>query len=90
MLSKSYELNIYFQSAFDHFSKTLDDPFNFIKVSMLNNPIPANFGGHILQLAIATQSQKESADAAWIFDNMVQLLASCIVLDCIQHRPGTG
>ncbi|KAH7087111.1 hypothetical protein FB567DRAFT_526936 [Paraphoma chrysanthemicola] len=89
-LSKSQDLNVYFQSAFDHFARTLDDPFNFIKVSLLNNPIPADFGGHILQLAIAIQSQIESANAAWIFDNMVQLLASCIVLDCIQYRPGTG
>jgi hypothetical protein len=88
MLSKSHELNIYFQCAFDHFAAKLNEPFNFIKVSLLNNPIPADFGGHILQLAIAMQSQVKSTGAVWIFNTMVRLLASCVVFDCIQHRTG--
>lgn len=88
MLAKSHELKTYFQSAFDHFAATLDIPFNFIAVSLLNNPIPNDFGGHILQLAIAIQSRNHLAKAPWIFQKLLPLVASSISLDCIRHRKG--
>jgi hypothetical protein len=89
MLSKAHELNIYFQCAFDHFASTLDEPFNFIEVLLLNNPIPNDFGGHILQLAIAIRTQNRNLKAASIFDSLVDMIASSISLDCIRHRKGS-
>jgi hypothetical protein len=59
MLAKSFEMDTLFQSAFDHFAQTLVMPFNFIAVSIRNNPLPKNFGDHILQLAIVVQAHDD-------------------------------
>jgi hypothetical protein len=88
MLSKAHELNTYFQCAFDHFASTLDEPFNFIAVLLLNNPIPNDFGGHILQLAIAIRTQNDGLKADWVFNSLIDMVASSISLDCIRHRKG--
>ena len=90
MLSTSEELNVYLQSAFDHFAKTLDRPFNFIEVSLRNNPIPDNFGGHILQLALAVQARRRPRHSAGIFDKICFLVASSVMLDCVRHRKGVA
>lgn len=37
MLSKSDELSIFLHSAFDHFTRDLQTPFNFIEISRRNN-----------------------------------------------------
>ncbi|KAF2826308.1 FabD/lysophospholipase-like protein, partial [Ophiobolus disseminans] len=86
MLWKSHEMHVYFQSAFDHFAETLDRPFNFIAVSLLNNPIPDDFGGHILQLAIAIQAHDRQHQSTWIFDQLAKLVASSVLLDCVRNR----
>ena len=93
MVTNSEELNIYLQSAFEHFTRTLTTPFNFVAVSLLNNPISYDFGGHMLQLAntIAAQEPFESADSSrssWIFESMCAMIASCIMLDCARYRKG--
>ncbi|OCL08081.1 hypothetical protein AOQ84DRAFT_293846 [Glonium stellatum] len=87
MLSNSSQLNIYIQSAFDHFSCKLEKPFDFIEVSLKHNPIPLDFGGHILQLAVAVQNQWVDQTGAWIFDRLSSMVASCVLLDC-RGRPG--
>src|ERR1700753_3562654 len=52
MLLNSDDLQPYLQYAFDHFSRDLDRPFDFVQASFANNPIPPSFGGNILKLAI--------------------------------------
>lgn len=37
MLSNSDELSVFLQSAFDHFARDLQTPFNFIEISRRNN-----------------------------------------------------
>lgn len=56
MLSNSEELNVYLQCAFDHFSQYDDVPFNFMDVAFKINPIPLDFGGNILKLAVAIKN----------------------------------
>jgi patatin-like phospholipase/acyl hydrolase len=93
MLTNSDELNVYLQSAFEHFTRTLSTPFNFVAVSLLNNPINFDFGGHMLQLVntIAAQGTSISAESgwsSWIFEKMCTMVASCIMLDCARYRKG--
>ena len=90
MLSNADDLNIYLQAAFDHFTRNLDEPFNFIEVSLRNNPLPENFGDHILQLAIAIQAHHDqrTTSGPWIFEHLGQMVASCILQDCVQNRKG--
>ncbi len=85
MLSNSEELNVYLQSAFDHFARDLDTPFNFIEIASQINPIPLDFGGNILKLAVAIRDVKPSHDARTIFTLLSNMVASCIMLDCTRH-----
>ncbi|KAK3718358.1 hypothetical protein LTR37_005171 [Vermiconidia calcicola] len=93
MLTNSDELNVYLQSAFEHFTRTLATPFNFVAVSLLNNPISYDFGGHMLQLlnTVAMQEpslRRDSGRSQWIFEKSCTMIASCVMLDCARFRKG--
>ncbi len=85
MLATSDELNQYLQAAFDHFSRNLDTPFNFLEIAFKNSPIPRDFGGNILKLAVVVQEVQETADGPAIFKMLSVMVASCIILDCARH-----
>jgi hypothetical protein len=87
MLLDADELQPYLQYAFDHFSSDLDMPFDFVKASILNNPIPKDFGGNILQLAINVMNVLENqVTGKVIFDELSLVVASCIMLDAARHK----
>lgn len=87
MLLEADRLQPYLQYAFDHFSTTLDAPFDFVKVSFLHNPIPNNFGGNILKLAINMMDVWENRlDGEALFTELSALVASCIMLDSARHN----
>lgn len=90
MLLNADELDIYLQSAYTHFatSKGLVDPFNFMKVSLKHNPIPTDFKGHILQLALSIRSRFPDKKNEEVFHILGRLVASSIMLDCQRHRKG--
>lgn len=93
MLTNSDELNVYLQSAFEHFTRSLTTPFNFVAVSLVTNPISYDFGGHILQLAntvaaLRPAERRDSGLSQWIFEKMCLIVASCVVLDCARYRKG--
>ncbi|KAF1927873.1 FabD/lysophospholipase-like protein [Didymella exigua CBS 183.55] len=90
MLLHADELDIYLQSAYTHFAlpSGLVDPFNFMKVSLKHNPIPTDFKGHILQLALSIRSRFPAMKSERIFHLLGDLVASCIMLDCTRHRKG--
>ncbi|KAF1965009.1 FabD/lysophospholipase-like protein [Bimuria novae-zelandiae CBS 107.79] len=90
MLSDSDELNIYFQSAFEHFShrQGLNTPFNFVEVSLKVNPIPNNFAEHLLQLAVVVKTRWSRRESEWIFERLSDMVASSVMLDCVRHRKG--
>ncbi|KAF2188984.1 hypothetical protein K469DRAFT_684250 [Zopfia rhizophila CBS 207.26] len=85
MLSNSEELNVYLQCAFDHFSHDLDIPFNFMDVAFRINPIPLDFGGNILKLAVAIKNCRRFSDPRNIFKELSFMVASCIMLDCVRQ-----
>ncbi|KAI3316635.1 FabD/lysophospholipase-like protein [Xylariaceae sp. AK1471] len=89
MLATAEKLQIYLQAAYDHFSKDLDTPFDFIKEALKHNPIPRDLGGNILNLALSIKqncrdSMKE--DIAKIFNKMVPMISSCIMLDSVRQN----
>lgn len=85
MLSNAEELNIYLQCAFDHFSQDLDTPFNFMDVAFKINPIPLDFGGNILKLAVAIKNCRRFTDPRNIFKELSYMVASCVMLDCVRQ-----
>lgn len=89
MLLTAGQLQSYLQDAFVHYSQSLKIPFDFVQASFLHNPIPFNFGGSILKLAIAMLKEQKAPDANAIFQKLGNLVASCIMLDAVRHSiPG--
>jgi energy-coupling factor transporter ATP-binding protein EcfA2 len=87
LLLNATELQSYLQYAFDHFAHTLDEPFDFVQASFVSNPIPMDFGGSILRLAISMmEHQIGQADAFSIFQQLGSMVASCIMLDSVRHQ----
>ena len=87
MLSNSDDLQIYLIAAFDHFSRKLDAPFNFVEVAFKNHPIPRNFSGNMLQLAIALKNHPDiNLTGKRMFEELGYMFASCIRLDIARQR----
>ena len=87
MLLDAEELQAYLQYAFDHFACNLDRPFDFVQASFTNSPIPLDFGGNILKLAINLMDSLENQiDGPTIFAELSTMVASCIMLDSARHR----
>lgn len=85
LLLNATELQSYLQYAFDHFAQTLDEPFDFVQASFVTNPIPVDFGGSILRLAIGMMGRVKP-DAATIFQDLSSMVASCIMVDSVRHQ----
>jgi hypothetical protein len=87
MLLDAEELQSYLQCAFDHYAKTLDFPFDFVEASFTSSPIPLDFGGNILKLAINLMDlDSEEMDVQAIFQKLSYMVASCIMLDSVRHK----
>jgi hypothetical protein len=86
MLLDADELQPYLQFAFDHFACDLDTPFDFVQASFVNSPIPSDFGGNILKLAINMMDVWENvASGPILFTELSYMVASCIMLDSARH-----
>ena len=82
MLLDADELNPYLQFAFEHFAKDLDSPFDFVQASFIHSPIPLDFGGNILKLAINLMEVWENElNGDSIFRELSYMVASCIMLE---------
>ena len=89
MLSNVEELDAYLQAGFDHFTTKEDQPFNFVDVALRNNPIPRDFGDHILAMAAIIRGVTHVRDGSQLFRILSSMVASCIFTDCIRaSRPG--
>ena len=87
MLMNADELQPYLQYAFDHFACELEKPFDFVQASFTNSPIPLNFGGNILKLALSLMEAWTNAiDAEIIFKELSYMVASCIMLDSARSK----
>lgn len=90
MQTDAAELDWYLQSGFDHFTTHLDLPFDFMQVSLVQNPIPHDFGDHILQLCLAVERVHTGhhEERQELFLRIGSLVASCVLLDCARYRKG--
>jgi len=87
MLLNAEDMQPYLQYAFDHFSRNLELPFDFVQASFMNSPIPADFGGNILKLAIQLMNAWENRVGAQpIFEELAAMVASCIMLDAARQK----
>ncbi|KAK5631118.1 hypothetical protein RRF57_006833 [Xylaria bambusicola] len=93
MQANTEKLHFYLMAAFDHFTRDLGTPFDFVREMLRHSPVSRNFEGNILSLAVLI---KESAahvvlsnDAEQIFRVIGPMIASCIMLDAVRQKlPG--
>ncbi|RPA77551.1 hypothetical protein BJ508DRAFT_417003 [Ascobolus immersus RN42] len=86
----------YLNSAFDHFAKFSDRPFNFVECAFRENPIPDDFGGGILQLLIGLLRSEDDKTTGGstrkvpleqeIYNESSQMIAGAILLDCTRNN----
>lgn len=93
MLANTEKLQFYLQAAYDHFTRDLNMPFDFVKETLRHSPISRNFEGNILNLALAIKQKSSnlilSCDTEQIFRAMGPMIASCVMLDAVrQNLPG--
>lgn len=91
MLLDAEELHSYLQYAFDHFADTLNNPFDFVQASFTNSPIPLDFGGSILKLAInLVNVWQNQFDPRTLFEKSFEelstMVASCMMFDSARHK----
>jgi hypothetical protein len=87
MLLNAEDTQSYLQYAFDHFSKSIESPFDFVQASFAHSPIPDDFGGNILKLAVQLmEAWKDRATPQPIFEELAAVVASCIMLDATRHQ----
>lgn len=87
MLLDGDELQMYLQMAFDHFASNLDQPFDFVQASFIYNPIPSDFAGNILKLAVNMMDiWQKKVDGEIIFLELAYMVASCIMLDSARKK----
>lgn len=58
MLLNSEVLPKFLNSAYDHFSRNLDMPFDFVEEACRHAPLPKDFGDHILNLIRITYNHR--------------------------------
>ncbi|KAK8157183.1 hypothetical protein IWX90DRAFT_391173 [Phyllosticta citrichinensis] len=87
MLLDVNELQCYLECAFDHFARELYKPFDFVQASRLHSPIPLNFGGNILKLALkVAELWCDKAKAKQVFDEISYVVASAIMFDVTRNK----
>jgi hypothetical protein len=65
-------------AGFDHFSNNLNRPFDFVQLSWSLNPIPQDFSGNILRLALVIKETWASKHPPQIFESLSEMVASCM------------
>ncbi|KAK3379099.1 hypothetical protein B0T24DRAFT_716735 [Lasiosphaeria ovina] len=84
MLLNAERLQQYVNSAYDHFSRRLDEPFDFVKEALRHNPMPRDFRGHILNLMLSIYNDVDSFKDRRCGEKLLRLLsrpiASCVML----------
>ncbi|TGJ84807.1 hypothetical protein E0Z10_g3967 [Xylaria hypoxylon] len=90
LLANAERMQVYLQSAFDQFTRDLDLPFDFVKESLRQKPVPLTFEGNILRLAICIKDNStcESLrnDARRVFLRLAPMVASCIMFDAARQN----
>ncbi|KAI0888475.1 uncharacterized protein GGS22DRAFT_198203 [Annulohypoxylon maeteangense] len=95
MLANSDMIQEYLQASFDHFTKDLELPFDFVQEALRKNPVSRSFEGNILNLAVSMRDHSKDKslqdDANKLFLKLAPMVASCVMFDAVrQNRLGTG
>ncbi|KAM3087081.1 hypothetical protein ACMFMG_001191 [Clarireedia jacksonii] len=87
MLPDVDQFQLYLSLAFDHFSNSLDTPFDYVKASLQHRPPPENLADNVLLFAVLFGEQCHlDGKITKLFNKITNLVASCIMLDSIRKQ----
>ncbi|KAI0490190.1 hypothetical protein F4859DRAFT_183291 [Xylaria cf. heliscus] len=87
ILPDADEFGIYISLAFDHFSQTLEEPFDYVKASLRHQPPPQTMADKLYAFArlVALRLDIEG-DIQSLFTKITDVVASCLMLDAARKR----
>ena len=85
LLLSSDQFNPYLQFAFEHFSKTLDVPFDFVRASSTFNETQTEVN-HVLCLIKDYRAHFPKCESLDIFINVAPLVASSVMIDVVRSQ----
>lgn len=88
MLLNAERLPRYVNAAYDHFTRDLDEPFDFLAEARRHLSPPQDFGGHVLNLILFMYDQWETAGApvTTLFHRLARPIASCVMLAATRDK----
>ncbi|KAF4967420.1 hypothetical protein FSARC_5033 [Fusarium sarcochroum] len=88
MLLNAEVLPLYVDSAYDHFSRSIEEPFDFVEEARRRTPVPRTFGRHILNLILTNYNHKSQKCSSIrdFFTGLSRPLAACVMLDAIREK----
>jgi hypothetical protein len=81
MLPDVDEFGLYLSLAFDHFSESLDTPFDYVEASLKHRPPPESFADNLKVFVSKVAARKSETDVSQLFDFLAPFVASCLILD---------
>lgn len=88
MLLDTERLPRYVDAAYDHFTRCLDEPFDFVTEARRHLPPPQNFGAHVLNFILFMYDQWEPTNTPimTLFYRLARPIASCVMLDATRGK----
>ncbi|TGJ87061.1 hypothetical protein E0Z10_g1710 [Xylaria hypoxylon] len=87
MLPDTDEFGIYISLAFDHFSQTLEEPFDYVKASLRHQPPPQTMADKLYTFArLVAQRLGLQGKIETLFAKLTDMVASCLMLGAARKR----
>ncbi|PTB65192.1 hypothetical protein BBK36DRAFT_1122202, partial [Trichoderma citrinoviride] len=88
MLLNAERLPRYVNAAYDHFTRDLEAPFDFVAEARRHISPPQDFGGHVLNLMLFMYDQwrPTGAPVTGLFHRLALPVASCVMLAATRDR----
>ncbi|KAI0965763.1 hypothetical protein F4678DRAFT_467205 [Xylaria arbuscula] len=87
MLPDADEFGIYMSLAFDHFSQTLEEPFDYVKASLRYQPPPQTIADKLYAFArLVARRLGIEGEIQNLFAKLIDMMASCFMLDAARKR----
>lgn len=81
------EFGMYLSLAFDHFSQTLEKPFDYVKASIQYRPPPETLEENLLEFVLlVAESLKCEGEIERLFNAITNIVASYLVLDSARKQ----
>jgi hypothetical protein len=86
MLPDADEFGLYLSLAFDHFSESLEIPFDYVEASLKHQPPPASLADNIIGFARMIANQDSNLRVDELFTELAPVVASCLMLDSARKQ----